>query len=82
MFAVTEGHRVIVQRLVSAGADVHIKNKVCGVMECVKYYCDCYREPCDHATIYSFMCIPYSRKLWQALNLANHSLIVKHIGEF
>ena len=36
MFAVNEGHKVIVQRLVSAGADVHIKDKVCGVMECVK----------------------------------------------
>ena len=36
MFAVNEGHKVIVQRLVSAGADVHIKDKVCGVMECGK----------------------------------------------
>ena len=34
MFAVNRGHKVIVQRLVSAGADVDIKDKVCGVMEC------------------------------------------------
>ena len=32
MFAINEGHKDIVQRLVSAGADVHIKDKVCGVM--------------------------------------------------
>ena len=37
MFAVNEGHKDIVQRLVSAGADVHIKDKVCGVIECVQY---------------------------------------------
>ena len=37
MFAVNERHEVIVQRLVSAGADVHMKDKVCGVMECGKY---------------------------------------------
>ena len=37
MFAVNEGHDGIVQRLVSAGADVYIKDKVCGVMECGKY---------------------------------------------
>ena len=37
MFAVKEGHKDIVQRLVSAGADVHIRDKVCGDMEsCVK----------------------------------------------
>ena len=36
MFAVNEGHKDIVQRLVSTGADVHIKDKVCGVMECFK----------------------------------------------
>ena len=35
MFAVNEGHEDIAQRLVSAGADVHIKDKVCGIMECV-----------------------------------------------
>ena len=37
MFAVNDGLKAIVQRLVSAGADVHIKDKVCGVVECVKY---------------------------------------------
>ena len=37
MFAVNEGHKDMVQRLVSAGAGVHIKDKVCGVMECGKY---------------------------------------------
>ena len=36
-FAVNEGHKDIVQRLVSAGADVLIKDKVCCVMDCVKY---------------------------------------------
>ena len=41
MFAVNEGHKVIVQRLVSAGADVHTKDKVCGVMECGKYCIMC-----------------------------------------
>ena len=35
MFAVDEGHKDIVQRLVSAGADVHIRDKVCGDMESV-----------------------------------------------
>ena len=35
MFAVDEGHKNIVQRLVSAGADVHIRDKVCGDMESV-----------------------------------------------
>ena len=35
MFAVYEGHKNIVQRLVSAGADVHIRDKVCGVIESV-----------------------------------------------
>ena len=35
MFAVDEGHKDIVQRLVSAGADVHIRDKVCGGMESV-----------------------------------------------
>ena len=35
MFAVDEGHKDIVQRLVSAGADVHIRDKVCGDMELV-----------------------------------------------
>ena len=34
-FAVDEGHKDIVQRLVSAGADVHIRDKVCGDMESV-----------------------------------------------
>ena len=33
MFAVNGGHKDIVQRLVSAGADVHIRDKVCGDME-------------------------------------------------
>ena len=33
MFAVNEGHKDIVQRLVSAGADVHIRDKVRGDME-------------------------------------------------
>ena len=37
MIAVNEGHQNIVQGLVSAGADVLIKDKVCGVMECVIY---------------------------------------------
>ena len=32
MFAVDEGHKDIVQRLVSAGADVHIRDKVCGIV--------------------------------------------------
>ena len=36
MFAVNEHRKDIVQRLVSAGADVLIKDKVCGDMECVK----------------------------------------------
>ena len=35
MFAVDKGHKDIVQRLVSAGADVHIRDKVCGDMESV-----------------------------------------------
>ena len=35
MFAVDEGHKDIVQRLVSAGADVHIRDKVCGDLESV-----------------------------------------------
>ena len=35
MFAVNEGHKDIVQRLVSAGADVHIRDKVCSDMESV-----------------------------------------------
>ena len=35
MFAVDEGHKDTVQRLVSAGADVHIRDKVCGDMESV-----------------------------------------------
>ena len=35
MFTVDEGHKDIVQRLVSAGADVHIRDKVCGDMESV-----------------------------------------------
>ena len=38
MFAVNEGHEVIVKRLVSAGADVLIKDKVCSVVECVTCY--------------------------------------------
>ena len=35
MFAVNKGHKDIVQRLVSAGANVHIREKVCGDMESV-----------------------------------------------
>ena len=35
MFAVDKGRKDIVQRLVSAGADVHIRDKVCGDMESV-----------------------------------------------
>ena len=35
MFAVDGGHKDIVQRLVSAGADVHIRDKVCGDMQSV-----------------------------------------------
>ena len=35
MFAVDEDHKDIVQRLVCAGADVHIRDKVCGDMESV-----------------------------------------------
>ena len=35
MFAVNGGHKDIVQRLVSAGADVHIGDKVCGDMKSV-----------------------------------------------
>ena len=46
MFAVSECHKVIVQSLVSAGADVHMRDKVCGVMECVK-------------TAWKIMCIAY-----------------------
>ena len=34
MFAVDKGHKDIVQRLVSAGADVHIRDKVCGGSVC------------------------------------------------
>ena len=37
MFAVNEGHKDMVRRLMSAGADVLIKDKVCCVMDCVKY---------------------------------------------
>ena len=37
MFAVNEGYADIVQELVSAGADVHIKDKVCGVLDYDKY---------------------------------------------
>ena len=46
MFAVNKGQKVIVQSLVSAGADVDIKDKVCGVMECGRYcmYCKWVRE--------------------------------------
>ena len=36
MFAVNKGHKVIVQSLMSAGADVHIKDKVCGVPQVVQ----------------------------------------------
>ena len=41
MFAVNGGHKDIIQRLVSAGADVHIRDKVCGDMEsvCQMMYC-------------------------------------------
>ena len=39
MFAVNEGYKAIVKRLVSAGADVLIKDKVCDDMECVKPAC-------------------------------------------
>ena len=35
MFAINKGRKDIVQRLVSAGADVHIRDKVCGDMESV-----------------------------------------------
>ena len=35
MCAVDEGHKDIVKRLVCAGADVHIRDKVCGDMESV-----------------------------------------------
>ena len=35
MFAIDEGHKDIVQRLVSAGADILIKDKVCVVIESV-----------------------------------------------
>ena len=35
MFAVDKGRKDIVQRLVSAGADVHIRDKVCCDMESV-----------------------------------------------
>ena len=34
MFAVDKGHKDIVQRLVSAGADVHIRDEVCGGSVC------------------------------------------------
>ena len=41
MFAINEGHRDIVQRLVSAGADVFSKDKVCvvrvSVLKCCRY---------------------------------------------
>ena len=37
MFAVNEGYADIVQGLVSAGADVHINDKVCGVLDYGKY---------------------------------------------
>ena len=39
LFAVNEGQKGIVQRLVSAGADVLIKDKICS-MECVQYCAD------------------------------------------
>ena len=35
IFAADEGHKDIVQRMVSAGADVHIRDKVCGDMQSV-----------------------------------------------
>ena len=35
MFAVNKDHKDIVHRLVSAGANVHISDKVCGDMESV-----------------------------------------------
>ena len=45
MFAVNGGHKDIIQRLVSAGADVHIRDKVCGDMESVTWsQCVGYRE--------------------------------------
>ena len=34
MFAVNGGYKDIVQRLVSAGANVHIRDKVSCIMEC------------------------------------------------
>ena len=42
MFAINEGHKDIVQRLVCAGADVHIKDKVCDDMESVCTCCMCF----------------------------------------
>ena len=60
MFAVNGDHKDIVQRLVSAGADVHIRDKVCGDMESVcqmldvvpnglgKIVCTIVCEPCTY----------------------------------
>ena len=45
MFAVNEGHKDIVQRLVSVGAHVHIRDKVCGDMESVCQMLDVYVVP-------------------------------------
>ena len=39
-FAVNEGHKDIVQRLVSAGADVNIRDKVCSDIESVCHMVD------------------------------------------
>ena len=59
MFAVHEGHKDIVQRLVSAGADVHIKDKVCGVMECTKYGLGKVPFMQLHIIIHVILCVDY-----------------------
>ena len=52
MFAVNEGHKDIVQRLVSAGADVHIRDKVCGDMESVCQMLDVVPSGLEKVPIY------------------------------
>ena len=52
MFAVNGGHKDIVQRLVSAGADVHIRDKVCGDMESVCQMLDVVSNGLEKVQIY------------------------------
>ena len=52
MFAVKEGHKDIVQTLVSAGADIHIRDKVCGDMESVCQMLDVVLNGLEKVPIY------------------------------